>query len=89
MEGVLGANPLEEATNVMAGHWDGVEHSADRTVHGLAEDGEHTDHPVVGPDREGHCAVEVSLGCPLRHEPPSRLYPSGPPSSRVPSSVPG
>ena len=89
MEGVIGANPLEEATNVMAGHRDGVEHAADGTLYGLAKNGEHTDHPVVGPDREGHCAAEVSLGCLTSSGRPSHLRPWGLPSNRVRSSVPG
>src|ERR1700681_5012473 len=71
MEGVLGADPLEEATNVMAGHRDGIEHSADGAFHTLAEDGKYTDDSAADSNREGHGAVEVSLGCPRGAGPPA------------------
>src|ERR1700680_4291554 len=72
MKGVLGADPLEEATNVMAGHRDGIEHSADRALHTFAEDGKYTDDSATANSyREGRGAVEVSLGCPCGASPPA------------------
>src|ERR1035441_8795483 len=53
VEGAFGANALEEATDVMAGYGDDVEHSSEGTLEGFAEDDQHAHNTPLGPDREG------------------------------------
>lgn len=54
VDGVVGTDPLEEASHVMAGQGDGIDHSSSGALDRLAMDDEHAGKAASGPDGEGH-----------------------------------
>ena len=59
VERAFGANALEKAPNVMAGHGDSVERSPNGALSRFPKDDQYADHTAVRPDRKGQRTMDV------------------------------